>query len=168
MCNPAAAMAGLQITQALVQQQGAKKQARAEREAATAAYGAESAQLQLKALQTAQQSREEISQRTREALVERSRLRTAAGESGLTGASITRAIAQPEVAAGLDIGTMIGNRQAQFQQIGAEQQSSYARYRSRMNAAVAPSNLMTGLTIAGAGLDYLTSTQKPSTQTPKG
>lgn len=165
MCNPAA-IAGLQAFQTIVQYQQGKKDARSLQEAATAAYENDKVAQQLQNQQILDASRQEITQRAKSALIERSRLRTAAGESGTVGSSVNRVIQQPNQDAGFDIAAMVGNRESRTMQAHLERQASYARYKSRLNQATPPSPLVAGLQIAGIGADYYTKTHTPKSKSP--
>lgn len=132
------------------------KQAKAETAALQTAAVADAAQTAIQQGQINDRATQDMSDRAREAMIERGRLRTAAADSGLGGLSDDRLESASYFAEGTDIARIEGNRGRAMEQAGAAATGRQAAISSRMAAVKQPSLIGAGLQIAGAGVDYTT------------
>jgi hypothetical protein len=137
-------------------QQG--QQAKANRKALQSDYTQQMDTLQQQYKQTNQQATDEMSQRAREAMIEKAKLRVAGGESGLFGGSNDRIVNESSFNEGTDIASIESNRQNSLRQIEQEGKGIRAGSVSQISRIQRPSLIGTGLQIAGqaveTGKDY--------------
>lgn len=93
---------------------------------------------------------QQMSERAREAMIERARLRVIAGESGLAGISTDRIENQSRFNEGYDIASIEANRSNSAAQLYNEARGLRAQSQSRLNSINRPSLLGSGLQIIGA------------------
>lgn len=157
MCIPVIPLIGLAISAAsavMAYQQGQKQTKAAEASARNAAELNNQAYAQ-QAQQINQQASDAMSDRAREAMIERGRLRVISAESGVGDGSgsqdqLTR---QSYFDEGYDMSRIESNRSAKQDQAQLDARGGQAATQSRLNAIEAskPSLIGTGLQIAGAG-----------------
>lgn len=92
---------------------------------------------------------QEMSERAKEGMIERARLRVISGESGLAGVSTERIGAESYFNQGTDITTLENNRRNTLAQAFENAKAGRARSQSQMNSVQQPSLIGTGLQIAG-------------------
>lgn len=163
MCNPVAlAVAGLAVSAGgtVLGHVYQTKQANAQADAIE-----ESSRQQMRAMAERQKqmnsaASDQMAERTRQALIERGRLRVASGESGLFDNS-GRLMAESFFNEGFDIASIESNRAAAVKQSEYEVGGIRAQAKSAANQISRPSFIGTGLQIAGAGMDAYASTYKP-------
>lgn len=147
MCNPMLAIAAAQATFSFVQQsQSARAQEAAIRAGAEASHAAVGRQYQ----QVQEQTAQDVSERAKEAMIERARLRVFSGESGLSGGSADRLQTMSRMNEGTDMATIEQNRRNTQEQLFEEAKAGNAQARSRLNSIQQPSLIGAGLQIAGA------------------
>lgn len=111
MCDPMSiAMAALSTVGALAQQSAANSAADAQQDAARLQYSQNMEALREQQEQINQQAADQKSIRALEAMKERGRLNAAAGEMGVTGVSIDKALQESLFNEGTDISTIEANR----------------------------------------------------------
>lgn len=93
---------------------------------------------------------QEMSERAREAQIERARLRVISGESGLSGISTDRIENASRFSEGYDIATIEANRKNASTQLYNEAKSLRAQSQSRLNSINRPSIIGSGLQIVGS------------------
>lgn len=93
---------------------------------------------------------DDMNTRARQALIDRGRLRAAAGESGVMGNSIDRIANEQYYVYGSDIAAIETNRANAINQTQLEKQGIRASTQGRINTTPRPSALGAGLQIAGA------------------
>ncbi len=93
---------------------------------------------------------QQMSERAREAQIERARLRVLAGESGLSGVSTDRIENASRFNEGYDIATIEANRLNASKQITNEAKGIRAQSQSKLNTIDRPSLIGTGLQIVGS------------------
>lgn len=162
MCDPTMGLATASLVVGMASsvggffQQG--QQAKANRKALQSDYAQQMDTLQTQYKQTNQQATDEMSQRAREAMIERARLRVAGGESGLFGGSNDRIVNESSFNEGTDMASIESNRQNSLRQIEQEGRGIRAGSVSQMSRIQRPSLIGTGLQIAGqaveTGKDY--------------
>lgn len=163
MCLPAlaaipattmlAAQTAVGVAGALAAHAGQASAARAQTKAATASYNSSMAQLAEQRRQQGVQTQTEMSERAKQAMIERGRLNAASAEGGVIGTSINRIKSANEYAYGSDLAMMRENYTNTSRQSVLEGQAMGATYQSRLSQIERPSILNTGLQIAGVGLD---------------
>lgn len=149
MCDPvsiAVASAGFQFVTQMQQADAAESSARAANQANMDAYATQ--QKQINAAAT-----DEMSDRAREAMIQRGKLRVLAAESGLTGASQLQQERQSQFDEGFDLSRIEGNRKNAQNQSYLDAQAGRAQNQSRINSIKQPSLVGAGLQIAGAYYD---------------
>lgn len=99
------------------------------------------------------QASDEMSARALQARQERARLRVVAGESGIGGNLVDRALNQSLFNEGTDIATLENNRANTAAQLHEEAKGRTANAQSQMNSIKRPSLIGTGLQIGGAALN---------------
>lgn len=129
---------------------GQRQQAKQAEAAYLQDYNNKVATQQLQADQLNAQASEEMTQRARQARIERSRLRVAAGESGVGGLATERLINNASFQEGYDVSRIEANRQNKIKQNNLETKSIHARAQSNLNSISRPSLLGTALQIAGS------------------
>jgi alpha-glucosidase (family GH31 glycosyl hydrolase) len=103
---------------------------------------------------------EEKSARTKEGMLERSRLAVLQGESGLTGNSFDRTETESMFNLGTDIASIESNRDSKAKQQHLQSKGLLAKSKSRRNAITKPDFIGAGLSIAGAGVDAWSTSKK--------
>ena len=132
---------------------GQKQAAKKQEKAAMTAYNNDRAQLEEQRRQEGLQARQQMSERGKQALFERARLRAASAEGGVGGNSIDRIFNENSFAAGQDMATMQENARNGVRQSMQQGEAMRSTAQSRLNAIERPSMLSTGLQIAGIGAD---------------
>jgi hypothetical protein len=159
MCvDPATAALALTIASSAVSHIGAQQSAKAQDSAIrqNAAINQERMAAQVK--QTNDASREEMSERARQAMIERGRLQVIAGESGLSG--FDREINNTFYSESTDIATLESNRRNRIEQMNVEGRAGTASANNQLASVRRPSLLGTGLQIAAAGANYQAGQEK--------
>lgn len=146
------------------QQQQAKKQERAVMDS----YNSQTAQLQEQRRQQNVEAQQQMSERGRQALFERARLRAASAEGGTGGNSVDRIFGAADFQAGQDVAMMQENARNVSRQSALEGQALHSQAQSRLNTIERPSLLNTGLQIAGIGMDSYNKYQKIKAPTKTG
>jgi hypothetical protein len=135
-------------------------QARSQRRAVNEAAESNRRANALQAEQLNKQAADEMSQRAREALIERGRLRVIASESGIGGLGNETLERQSRFNEGFDIASIESNRAAGVRQLQEAGRSNEAQTNMRLASVRSPSLVGTGLQIAGAGADYMKAQEK--------
>jgi hypothetical protein len=146
MCNPLAITAASAVFSYLQ----ADNQADKAEDAAFAAHNANIETYKLQQKQIDANAADQMSDRAREALIERGRLRVMSAESGLQGNSTNQIERQSMFDEGFDMARIEGNRKNSQQQAYADARAGRAANQSRINSIQRPSLIGTGLQIAGA------------------
>jgi hypothetical protein len=120
----------------------------AQEEALTTAAANSNVQTQIEQMQMNAQASDEVSLRVRQALVERSRLRVAANESGIRGNTVNRLENNVDAQAGWDLSRMETNRASRIKQSNLSNRGRQAGYRSERNQIQRGSPVIAGLQIA--------------------
>ena len=153
MCSPAALpiLTGIGAITSFIGQSAAAK---AQDKQIQAGYALQSEAFAAQRQEIQDTAETEISDRVRQAQIERGQLRVAQGESGLTGASHNRLERDVQFQAGADISRIQKN--AENRTKASKREQAGARHRAKTNALQIrrPSIIGTGLQIAGAGVDY--------------
>lgn len=147
MCEPTTIIA---IGSAIVSYAMADDAADKAEDSAVAAHYANMESYQLQQKQIDANAADQMSDRGREALIERGRLRVMAAESGLQGNSTDQIERQSRFDEGFDMARIEGNRKNSQQQAYADAKAGRAGSQSRINSIKHPSLIGTGLQIAGA------------------
>jgi hypothetical protein len=113
--------------------------------------------------QTNDAAREEMSERARQAMIERGRLQVIAGESGLSGWD--REVNSTFYSESTDIATLESNRRNRIEQMNVEGRASTANTNNQLASVKRPSLLGTGLQIAAAGVNHQTAKELRSRTT---
>lgn len=132
------------------------QQASAAEKSARENYAQQTEAIKLQYDQTNKQATDEMSVRAREAMIETARLRVLGGESGLSGGSNDRLVAESQFNLGTDIASIESNRRNSLNQLHQEGKSIRAGNQSNINTIKRPSLIGTGLQIAGAAVDAKT------------
>jgi hypothetical protein len=143
-------MLGMQAATAVVGYIQQSEAADAQESAVQANYAQQQDALNKQYDQTQQQAKQQVSERAREAMVERARLRVFAGEAGVAGVSSSRIEGISQMREGTDIATIESNRKNTLDQLYQEGKGVRAQNQSRLNSINRPSLLGTGLQIAGS------------------
>lgn len=165
MAVPYAAIGlGLQIGGAILGSRSAKKQARKQREAAFKNYQFELSSLFETSKEVNLKAGEEMSERARQAMFQRSRLAVIGAESGIEGNTQDRLERQTYFDEGFDLTMIDENRQRAQSQIEREKEGARIRMESTSAGVSVPSGLAAGLQIVGNIMDLASKTpsRKPS------
>lgn len=153
MCDVATAALVVGVLTTGVSYRAAENNAKAQTEALLRNRDAEQETLDLRQMQINANAADQTSERHRQALVERGRLRTAAGESGLFDNS-GRMLFESFFNEGTDVASIESNRRAGSDQNVLSKRSVDATTKSRFNSIERPSIIGSGLQIAGHGVTY--------------
>lgn len=159
MCLPVAAPVLLAIQTAtavagaVFSHIGQQQAANAQEKAIKQGYNSQVSQLNEKNRQEQVKAGQEMSERARQAMFERARLRAASAEGGLGGISVDNIFSANEWALGQDLATMNENYRNTARQSVMEGTAMRAEAQSRLTSIERPSILNTGLQIASIGLD---------------
>ena len=164
MCEPTLWMLALSTTQSMMANQTEGEVAAATGKAANNAFGNDIMLQNIKDQEITDQANGEVTQRAKEALVERSRLETIAGEKNLTGTSINRIVNQVDVVSGNDLTKINSNLGSKRRASRTDRLAAKSRYQSRRNSIRKPSMAKTGLQIAGHVAKYNDDTPKSKTK----
>jgi hypothetical protein len=142
-------------------QKANNQQARARMEAAFEAAGYDLSMLESRAQETEDAANLEMFERQRQALRERSKIMTAAGEAGVSGSSVLRQLNQSFLDESYDIGIHQSNLENSLSQINANATGVVSNAYSRRNQAASqittPNPLMRALEIgATGGVSFIT------------
>jgi hypothetical protein len=137
---------------ALAAHSGQRQMAKAQERSTMAAYHNGVAQLENQRREQGVQTQTQMSERARQAMLERGRLRAASAEGGAGGNSIDRIMGSNEFALGQDLAMMSENSRNTARQSAQEGMGMQAQAQSRLNQIERPSILNTGLQIAGIGM----------------
>lgn len=154
MCEPATiALVGLAISTAATAYSYTeqKSAAKDQRNAARDQYGREQVALDAQAAENRSAAQGAMSERHRQALIERGRIRAAAGESGLYDNG--RIEAESYFNEGSDIASITNNESSAQAQVGRNREASRGSMQSGLNQSRGPSLVGAGLQIAGAGVN---------------
>lgn len=149
MCEPVSIIMAVTAVVGLIQ---AEKMADKQEQAVAREQAAEAAATAVQQTQINQQASIKMSDRAREAMIERGRLRAAAAESGVTGLSNDKLESASFFAEGTDISRIEGNRARAIVQSEHAHGSRNAANQSKMDSIKQPSYLGAGLQIANAGM----------------
>lgn len=163
-----AATFAIQAVSAVSSYVGGQNQADAANNAAWNNYYANKAILDQQAKEITQSANNQETERSIQAQIERAKMRTLAGESGLAGNLVDRWMQDSSMQESKDISSIETNKSNQLKQNLNQQQGIYARAQGQSNEAYskAPSMLGTGLQIAGAGATYGINTKGGTKTTP--
>jgi hypothetical protein len=150
MCS----VAGVQAVAAVAQVAGQTQTYRANASAANTAYVDQVTGINERNLQEQRGVTDQMNARSRQAMQEIGTMQAIFADSGASGASQDRVIADAERAAAADMTTMDRNRAAINTQANMERVGAAATRTSRINGVARPSLIGAGLQIAGAYLDY--------------
>lgn len=166
MCH-IAALAALTIAQTVVAHRESAKYADAQNKAVLADYANQTATMNERATQIHAQSADEISERARAAKIEQGRLKALAAESGLGyGVTADRIMNESEFNEGQDIASIQTNYSRALKQNARETAGVYAKAQGDIATIKRPSRVMSGLKIAGAGLDAYNDYKNPNPTRP--
>jgi hypothetical protein len=163
MCNPLAILAGAQIGGALIGARAESQQANALAGMIGQNFALQNEALDAQRGEITARASDEISERARQAVLERGRLRAIAAESGLTGISQERALRESFFNEGLDIASIESNRDRSLEQTERTRKSSQIEAQRQVAGLKRPSLLGVGLQIASAAGNYA---NRSSTRTP--
>jgi hypothetical protein len=153
MCEPTLMIStALSIASAAAAHQGQKQQAKAQTQAITSGYNMDVAQLQEQRRQQNVQSRTDMSERAKQAMTERARLRAASAEGGLMGNSIDQIFGTQATQTNQDLAMMTENARNVGRQSTMVGTGMASRAQGNLNQVQHPSLLNTGLQIAGIGV----------------
>ncbi len=163
-----AAMFAIQVVSAVSSYEAGQEQAAATNNAAWNNYYANKQILDQQAKEINQSSNNQATERSIQAQIERAKMRTLAGESGLAGNLVDRWMQDSTMQESRDIASIETNRSNQLRQNLNQQGAQYAKAQGQSNEAYskAPSLLGTGLQIAGAGGSYGAKTEGGTKSTP--
>lgn len=147
MCSPMLAITAASAVMGYVQQ---SQMASAQTSAINASVQAQNDATARQYQQTQEQAAQDVSERAKEAMVERARLRVFAGESGLSGASVDRLGNISRMNEGTDLTTIESNRKNTLEQLHLEARGASAKAQSSLNSITQPNLIGSGLQIAGA------------------
>jgi hypothetical protein len=111
---------------------------------------AQQAQILEQQKQITAQATDKMTERAKEAMVERGRLRAIQGESGLSGNTSDRILRESYFNEGQDIASIESNRKNSIKQSKLEAEGLRAQNQSRINSIKRPSLIGTGLQIGTA------------------
>lgn len=106
--------------------------------------------LNARAEEERQAAQGQMSERHRQAIIERGRIRAAAGESGLYDNG--RIEAESFFNEGMDIASIVNNNQTTQKQIARGKEAAYGNAQSILNQSRGPNPFAAGLQVAGAGI----------------
>jgi hypothetical protein len=129
----------------------AQDQADAAEKSQLASYNSQMNQMQLQMQQQAEQTVDQMSERAMQAREQMARIRVAAVESGVGGASASRIEQAASIAESQDMATLGANRTSRTVQAQAEKDGIRAHTEGSLNQINRPSWIGAGLQIAGAG-----------------
>jgi hypothetical protein len=155
MCEPATLLAigtAISAATAVSSYQGQKKSAQAQTKAIQEGHNMANAQLEEQRRQQNVQARTDMSERAKQAMTERARLRAASAEGGLMGNSIDQIFGNQAFNTNQDLAMMTENARNVGRQSTMEGIGMASAAQGRMNQVQNPSFLNTGLQIAGIGV----------------
>ena len=151
MCDPIS-MAAISAVQTAAQISAANQAASQEQAAAVEQQRIMNMQREQQAQEVKRQAAMKLTEKEREALREKARVKVGAAETGVAGGVVFRNLANVYTQKALEEGTITALNESDLVQIGMESQSDFIKTRSRIN--VAESKKTTGLAAAlqiGAG-----------------
>lgn len=151
----AAASLLLQAGGAVVGHQAQAKASKANKKEALRAMHESWKDISLREVQEQDAAQQTIMQADRQARLAAGAARVSAGESGVTGASVDALLMDIERDAAEFDATTTRNLDMTIAQFQREKSSGRAVAQNRINSQPAPNPWLTGLTIAGAGADFL-------------
>ena len=152
MCELSTALlaaSALQIGQTVLGHVDASQQASAQSKAIAANDAQQQETMRERMKQYNAQAVDQKSERSREAVIERGRLRAVQGESGLTGNTQSRVIGESYFNEGYDMSSIESNRKKEVAQVQLEAKGLRAHSQSQLHSVRQPSLIGTGLQIAG-------------------
>jgi len=164
MCDPVTmTLASVAITGAssIMQYEGERRAANQQADAIRQNQSFNDAALQAQQVEVDQQSSQQMSERSRQAMIERGKLIAAFSSSGLGGNSQGVAVNETSFLEGTDIASIEANRASRQVQIQRERGSQYRQAKNNLASIKVPNPLAVGLQIAGAGFNTYTSTTRP-------
>jgi len=141
-------------TSAAVSYVTAEKQADRQSDAIQRAYDDNVNQIRNQQAEQDSQTKDQMSERARQAMMETAHLRALANESGTSGGSNDRVTNEANFNAGQDMAAIEGNSQAAQRQLAQAARSGYATAVSRQSQVAQPSLIGTGLQIGAAYANY--------------
>ena len=153
MCEPTLIIStALSIASSAAAHDGQKKSAKAQTKAITSGHNMANAQLEEQRRQQNVQSRNDMSERAKQAMTERARLRAASAEGGLMGNSIDQIFGTQATQTSQDLAMMTENARNAGRQSTMVGTAMSSRAKGNLNQVQHPSLLNTGLQIAGIGV----------------
>ena len=154
--------AAASATGSVVQANAQKSSAKAQEEAIQDGLAKDRAATARQYQQIQETSQNEQAQRHTEYLIDQARIMSIAGESGLQGATTDRIAQENANNAEADMATLESNRQRQMEMAHTQGLSSSTKGNVQLMGIRRPSDLATGLQIAGSAADAYGKTSKPS------
>lgn len=165
MCEPVTIVAAVTaLAGFLIQKDSARKQ----ENAIQAAYDDSVVQTRNQQAEQDAQTKDQMSERARQAMIETAHLRALASESGTTGGSNDRVTNEANFNAGQDIAAIQGNSQAAQRQLAQAARSGYATAVTRQSQVQQPSLIGAGLQIAGTYVGQQAKAEQAKTAAAKG
>jgi hypothetical protein len=156
MCEPTTLMAAslaISAASAGASYVGQQRSARVQQQSINDNVRAQDEALQAQAVERDQQASQQMSQRAREAMIERGRLVAAFGSTGVAGGSQVGAINESNFSEVTDLVTMEANRMAGARQGSRQSASAYRQAGQSIASIQRPDFATTGLQIAGGALN---------------
>ena len=144
---------GIAAAAALAQNIQTSSSAKKAQKSEDRSFIAESVAQNLRGEQQNQAAQEKKSARAKESMIERARIKTIQGESGLAGNSFNRSLEEAEFNEGFDIASIESNRAAEQKQGGYEAEGLAAQSANRRNKIKKPDWIGGGISIATAGIN---------------
>jgi hypothetical protein len=153
MCEPTLIIStALSIASSAAAHDGQRKQAKAQTKAIQEGHNMANAQLEEQRRQQNVQARSDMSERAKQAMTERARLRAASAEGGLMGNSIDQIFGNQAFNTNQDLAMMTENARNVGRQSTIVGTAMSSRAKGNLNQVQHPSLLNTGLQIAGIGV----------------
>lgn len=147
MCSPTLALMGMTTVMQMQQQNAA---ADAQEDALEDAAANSAMQTQIEQNEINDQAADQVSLRVRQALIERSRLKVAANESGIAGRTVDALSNKVDARKGWDISRITSGQASRLRQSSMNNRSRQAGYNSQRSQITRMSPVTAGLQIAGA------------------
>jgi len=151
MCEPISISMGIAAAAALAQNITTSASAKKAQKSEDRSFIAESIAQNLRGEQQNQEAQDKKSARAKESMIERSRIKTIQGETGLAGNSFNKALEEAEFNEGFDIASIESNRAATQKQGGAEAEGLAAQSANRRNKIKKPDWMGGAISVATAG-----------------
>jgi len=151
MCEAISISMGIAAAAALAQNLTTTATAKTAQKSEDRNFIAQSVAQNLQMDQENMQAQDKKSERAKMAMIERSRLKTIQGETGLTGVSFDRVLEEAQFNEGFDMASIEANRAAKQKQGGYEAEGLAAASANRRNNIKKPDWIGGGISIATAG-----------------